>query len=628
MVSDLSAAIFAVCLIAIGLFCVWSVKTGRMQLIHKLYLMISLSFAIWALAMLGIKFTDLGNTPVLFLFDALTYVGGAFAPVFTLCIALVFAKGYERMPKWSWVLFIMPAITTLIVWTNPWHHLMYKVFSVIKSEIVFGPYMYVAGLCSYVYLTVSLVMMITFAVKNSSRLYRMQCLLFSLGGLCPLAVSMIATFSPVDMPISATPLSFIPTIIFNGIAIYQLHLFDIKPIALQHILDWIPDCYLILSEKGLVISFNKPFEKYFASVYGIRENKYLSDCAREEDVSGKTAIYNMITAVDACRESGSGISYEQAVTVKKDDGPVRKNYYVTDVSPLDIKEKRSGYVVIFKDITPLKKSMQQLQDSQTRMMEQERFAFLGQMMGGLAHNLKTPIMSISGCISAADTLVQECYDSLDDPQVEPDDYREIYGEIRGWFDKVRESSAYMSDIITAIKGQANSVSAFDDADFTLEELIKRTNLLMRHELMSSGCRLIYEYDPDKMITLHGDINNLIQVMNNLLSNAIYAQKQAGGGIITIGIGQKDDQLRIFVKDTGPGVDEKVRNRLFKEMITSKGTMGSGLGLYISNAVVRAKFGGSMWVEENPGGGSIFGLSLPMDSIRITDKDTPKGGDRQ
>ena len=40
--------------------------------------------------------------------------------------------------------------------------------------------------------------------------------------------------------------------------------------------------------------------------------------------------------------------------------------------------------------------MQQLQDSQERMMEQERLAFLGQMIGGLAHNLKTPIMSISG----------------------------------------------------------------------------------------------------------------------------------------------------------------------------------------------------------------------------------------
>ena len=52
--------------------------------------------------------------------------------------------------------------------------------------------------------------------------------------------------------------------------------------------------------------------------------------------------------------------------------------------------------------------MQQLRDSQARMMEQERLASLGQMIGGLAHNLKTPIMSISGCISAVENLVEEC----------------------------------------------------------------------------------------------------------------------------------------------------------------------------------------------------------------------------
>ena len=59
-------------------------------------------------------------------------------------------------------------------------------------------------------------------------------------------------------------------------------------------------------------------------------------------------------------------------------------------------------------------------------------------------------MGISGCISAVEALVDECEESLDDPTVNEDDYREIYGEIRDWFQKVRESTAYMSDIITAI----------------------------------------------------------------------------------------------------------------------------------------------------------------------------------
>ena len=152
------------------------------------------------------------------------------------------------------------------------------------------------------------------------------------------------------------------------------------------------------------------------------------------------------------------ITYEQAVTSIQDGKP-KKSYFVVDVSPLIFNDRVAGYAILFKDVTQLRESMRRLQDSQDRMMEQERFAFLGQMIGGLAHNLKTPIMSIAGCIVAAQALVDECEESLDDEQVTKEDYLEIYGEIRDWFQKVKDSTAYMSDIITAIKGQATSVSA-------------------------------------------------------------------------------------------------------------------------------------------------------------------------
>lgn len=131
------------------------------------------------------------------------------------------------------------------------------------------------------------------------------------------------------------------TIVCNGIAIYQLHLLDIKPIATQHILDWITDCYLVLSDEGLVITYNKPFEEMFASRFGISENHYLSESVQEEDVAKKTAVYNLMTAIDSCRQSGSAISYEQAVGVYEGD-LYKKNYYVTDVTPLIIHEKLSG----------------------------------------------------------------------------------------------------------------------------------------------------------------------------------------------------------------------------------------------------------------------------------------------
>lgn len=613
MVSDFSAAIFLAALLAIILFFIWSFKVKKLQLIHKFYLVLAGSYGLCVIALLGMKVTDRDNTLALMFWDAWTNTMGAVMPVFCLCIALIFVKGWQQMPKKTIWLFVIPAITILVVWTNPLHHLHYRVFSTIKSEIVFGPYIAITGIYSWLCQLVSLILMINFALHNKSRLYMLQCLMFSLGCLCPLTVSVLATATD-SFQITATPLSFMVPIILNGIAIYQLHILDIRPIAMQRVLDWISDCYLVLSDKGVVISYNKPFEKILASGYGIAESRYLSDCVKKEDVYKKTAIYNLLTAVTSSREACSTISYEQAVTIDTGEG-TRKNYYVVDVTPLYIKEILSGFVVIFKDVTQLKLSMQQLQASQARMMEQERLASLGQMIGGLAHNLKTPIMSISGCISAVENLIEECRDSLGDPDVTADDYREIFEEMEQWFEKVRESSSYMSDIITAIKGQAANVNTNVDAAFTTDELIKRSMLLMRHELLSSGSRVITETEENCTYAIRGDVNNLVQVLNNLLSNAIYSQKQAGGGDIVIGVKKDEDNLKIYVKDTGTGIGAGVKERLFKAMVTNKGTHGTGLGLYISDAVVKGKFGGNMWAEDNPEGGAIVGVSIPLSEVR-------------
>ena len=616
MVSNLSIGIFVCSSLVIVMFTIWSIRTERKRyLLHKLYLFLGMAYVAWVIPVIGMRFVDPGNLDAMFILDCLTQPGGTICAPLYLCIAVTFVEGFERMQKWMWALFILPVVTTLMVVTNPLHHLHYVKFSVVRSEIVFGPYMLISGVGNYIYLITGIVYVIRFAMKNKSVLYWKQCALFAISGLCPLAVSAYATFSGKEVPITATPISFLGIVICNGIAIYQLHMLDITPIATQHILDGISDGYLVLSDTGLVLKYNRSFGALFAEKYGIVENRNLSECVRNEDVSEKTAVYNMLTAMESSRQGGTGISYEQAVTVEQ-DGKTKKNYFVVDVSPLEVNGQISGFAILFKDITQLRESMQRLQDSQERMMEQERLAFLGQMIGGLAHNLKTPIMSISGCVVAAEDLIEECEDSLLDTQVTEEDYREIYGEVRDWFQKIKDSAAYMSDIITAIKGQAANISTDEKVTFTLEEMLKRSALLMRHELLNSGCHLKIDCNPDEEISLQGDINNLIQVIDNLLSNAIYAQKQAGGGEIEIQILHNNENLDIMVKDRGTGISDKVKEKLFKTMVTSKGTMGTGLGLYISNAVIRGKFRGTMWAENREGGGSVFGISIPLEMVHI------------
>ena len=67
---------------------------------------------------------------------------------------------------------------------------------------------------------------------------------------------------------------------------------------------------------------------------------------------------------------------------------------------------------------------------------------------------------------------------------------------------------------------------------------------MRHELTSSSCRVVFE-NSDRAYLIRGDINNLVQVLNNLLSNAVYAQKQVGGGDITIGVEADKELLKVL-----------------------------------------------------------------------------------
>lgn len=616
MISDLSVGIFILALVALVVFFIWSKRAQKKrQLLNNLFIALAAAYTSWIIPLLIMRFVPTDNHELMYILDCLMQPGGALCSPIYLAIAITFVSGHEKLQKWLKLLFVLPVATILIAWTNPLHHLYYQQFSVIRSSIVFGPYIFVSGAINYVFLVCAIVYMIRFGLKNKSALYWKQCILLTASGLCPLLVSIYATFSGKEVPITATPISFMFTLFFCGTAIFQLHMLDIRPIATEHILNAISDSYIVLSEAGLVIKYNRSFDELFAREYGIEVSKKLTDCIKQEDLALKSPVYNMLSALESSRQGGTHISYEQSVTFVSGEVPVKK-YFVVDTTPLEINGQISGFVIIFKDITQLRDSMKRLQDSQERMMEQERFAFLGQMIGGLAHNLKTPIMSISGCISATEALVQECLDSLGDEDVTEDDFREIYGEMREWFTKVKDSTSYMSDIITAIKGQAANISTDEKVTFTIDAMIKRCRLLMRHELLNSGCNLVTVCPEDEEISLEGDINNLVQVIGNLLSNSIFAQKQQGGGDIEIEVCHDDSKLKIIVKDRGCGISPNVIDKLFKSMVTNKGTMGTGLGLYISNAVIRSKFNGEMWGENRDGGGSIFGIAIPLESVHI------------
>jgi len=67
----------------------------------------------------------------------------------------------------------------------------------------------------------------------------------------------------------------------------------------------------------------------------------------------------------------------------------------------------------------------------------------------------------------------------------------------------------------------------------------------------------------------------------------------------------------MLKDYGSGISPSVRDKLFREMVTTKGKLGTGLGLYMSHATIKGKFGGRMWFDSEPGKGTCFFIELPL-----------------
>lgn len=196
------------------------------------------------------------------------------------------------------------------------------------------------------------------------------------------------------------------------------------------------------------------------------------------------------------------------------------------------------------------------------------------------------------------------------PQVTIEDHHEIAKDMRQWIEKIKMHTAYMSDIITAVKGQAVNLNTTQNSSFTLYELAKRVDILMKHELKNALINFNIIFEASKDLTLTGDINGLVQVINNLITNSIQAYNGQTGKDIDLAIMQDNTNIIISVKDYGCGIPQKVQDTLFKEMITTKGKNGTGIGLYMSYSTIKGKFNGTITFDSKENVGTTFYIKIP------------------
>ena len=531
-------------------------------------------------------------------FFNLYYISICFLPIAFYFMAIIFENGRLDFKRYYLLLFIIPITSLLLLWTNDLHHLFYKEYSMSLST-AYGPWFYVHTYYTFLIFGISLFILMRYSIKNAG-LFSRQAILLIIGSLAPIIVNLLGSTGLLPVSIYATPIAFSVTIICFTIGIFRFNLFKLTPIALQKIVDRMSDSYLVLNDDGTITDFNQTFLVTFKiKDIALRGQNFDTFCK-----NNKINYSKIKNAIIKTKDSKKTISFEfHARRIHK--------IFSVEVNTIYSDSVSLGTLILFKDITQHIEDMETIKNNQDILMERERLASLGQLIGGIAHNLKTPIMSISGAAEGLTDLVKEYDSSIDDPEVNSQDHHDIAKDMSEWIVKIKEYTEYMSDIITAVKGQAVTLSETENISFDIDELVKRVDILMKHELKNALIYMNVQMNAPKNTKINGDINSLVQVINNMISNAIQAYNGKTEQNIDLILNKSDGNLIISVRDYGCGLPQKVQDKLFKEMITTKGKIGTGLGLYMSYSTIKAHFNGNITFESKEGEGTTFSIILPL-----------------
>ena len=577
-------------------------KSNKTSQINKLFFYVLLCTFIISFGVIcqAIGYYVMGINPIYF--EYVIYVGTCFLPVALFFTSIAFSKTKLQITRGYLLLFIIPILTLLMLWTNESHHLFFKNYSFNLNETIIGNYVIIHYLYTYGLLIVSLVMLIKYSIKNAG-FFSKQSLLIVFGALIPIVVNILGTFNIIPMTVYVTPICFAFTMFFFALAIFKFNFLSITPIAMQRIVDRMSDGFLVINEDNVISDFNQTFLKTFnLSDDKVRNTNFLT-LIKYTDFK-QDDIDKMINILDNCKTDTGTYQF-------KKDFKINDKYFNIEVNGIFSKNSFLGNLVLLKDVTQHILDMKTIEDNQSMLMEKERLASLGQMIGGIAHNLKTPIMSIAGATEGLTDLTKEYDISIGDPTVTNEDHHAIVKDMNEWIDKIKEYTEYMSNVITAVKGQAVNFADETSDSFTINESIKYIDVLMKHELKNALVSLNVDIQTDPNISIKGNINSFVQVINNLISNAIQAYSNQTNKVIDFIITKENNNIKFIIQDYGSGIPKSVQDRLFKEMITTKGKNGTGLGLFMSYSNIRAHFNGNMTFESKEGKGTKFVITIPL-----------------
>ena len=229
-----------------------------------------------------------------------------------------------------------------------------------------------------------------------------------------------------------------------------------------------------------------------------------------------------------------------------------------------------------------------LQQLQSQLVQSEKLASLGRLAAGAAHEINNPLAAILGYSEL-----------LMDHEKSDERLRCIAQKIR---DQARRTKTLVSSLLSFAR-QVPSEKTPVDVNAALASALQLRAL----ELHQQRIRIALE--PTASLPLvRGDVNQLLQVFFNLISNAVDALDEVGGGVLTVRTRYDKAVVIVEIFDTGPGIREP--HLVFDPFYTTKPAgKGTGLGLSICYGIVQ-EHGGTISCDNRPGGGATFRIELP------------------
>lgn len=228
----------------------------------------------------------------------------------------------------------------------------------------------------------------------------------------------------------------------------------------------------------------------------------------------------------------------------------------------------------------------ELRQAQEKLVRKERLAAIGELSGGIAHELRNPLGAIKNSVYFLKMVIEEPDEDIEETlQILEDEVKHSVDIIECLLEFSKPKPP------TRMKVNINEV---------LKELVEKTEI-------PDNIKLSMDFEEEAPILL-ADPVQLERVFGNLIGNAIEAMPK-GGRLDLITLCCPDGKIQVEVKDTGTGIPEDNLESIFEPLFTTK-AKGIGLGLSIVNSIIEAH-SGSISVESEVGRGTVFTVELPL-----------------